>query len=199
MSTRIREWFQNRLCCNVLQCVAANVSGCCSVFQRVLQRVAACCSMLQCVAVCCSVLQCVAMIRGWFQKKTYKKIQTKSSYGSSPPWKAKLEKSREREIHTHLVFVAYVIVRLWLICFFVRWNCTRTLQYTATHCNTLQHTATHCNTNCNTNCNTLLLRVYDLWICRQVKLRADIGAFVGLASLMSRYLCMHIRAYACVW
>ena len=43
----------DRLCCSVLQRVAA----CCSV----LHHCVACCSVLQCAAVCCIVLHCVAM------------------------------------------------------------------------------------------------------------------------------------------
>ena len=52
------DYFENEVCCSVLQCVAV----CCSVLPATTTKtrsVAVFCSVLQCVAVHCSVLQCV--------------------------------------------------------------------------------------------------------------------------------------------
>jgi len=85
LDSAFRLIMYSRVCCSVLQCVAAccsvlqcvavrcSVLQCCTACTRecraatstwhcsVLQYVAVCYSVLQCVAVWCSVLQCVAV------------------------------------------------------------------------------------------------------------------------------------------
>jgi len=118
------------VCCSVLQCVAV----CCSV----LQCVAVCCSVLQClqcVAVCCSVLQCVAQRQPHVCCIKAPSIDVHAL--SHPPFTYALHCTAppcNTVQHTRARTVSYTAGGTHNVAH-------RTLQHTATLCNTLQHSA----------------------------------------------------------
>jgi len=127
---------------------------------RVLQtseltlRVAVCCSVLQCVAVCCSVSQShqkESEKESYLLTKLFSYLLTKPL---NPSDKKDVPLCSDPSDKKHVIpSDKTLLTKKMCLCALA----PRSLQHTATYCNTMQHKASHCITmqHTVTHCNSL--------------------------------------------